>query len=128
MRPDGGPRSGAPSTILVIVSWACGKLGLCLGCAWGGLELMMSLVLTGTATGLLEQTYKREDGSEGVMRKAVVLNDRGTNVIQVVLTKDVPSPGQGEVVSYEVGVSGSEYKGRVYINYTAYRLAALPAI
>lgn len=103
-------------------------LGLCLGCAWGGLELMMSLVLTGTVTGVLEQTYKRQDGSEGVMRKAVVLNDNGTGVIQVVLTRDVPTPGQGEVVALEVGVSGSEYKGRVYVNYTAYRVAALPAI
>lgn len=88
----------------------------------------MSLVLSGTATGVLEQTYKRQDGSEGVMRKAVVLNDNGTNVTQVVLTRDVPSPGRGEIVAYEVGVTGSEYKGRVYINYTAYRLAALPVL
>lgn len=81
----------------------------------------MSLVLSGPVTGVVEREgVSAKTGKPWHLRDAVVLN--GMTTVRVRLTKDVPTPGEGELVSYEVGVSArASEDGRIWIDYTAFK-------
>lgn len=85
------------------------------------------MIMYGPVEAVSEVPYKRKDGGEGVLRKIAIRQGLGS--LWVVLTREVPTPGQGELVALEVGFAIKVVEGRTFVDWTAYRVAeSLPTL
>lgn len=91
----------------------------------------MSLVLSGPALGVLTREGTDKNGRPYKMRRVSVQHGLGS--LFVTLADDIPDPGEGEIVAYEVSAKvlpprEGNATDKAQIVWNAHRAVALPGL